>query len=283
MDAVFQLEQIQQFLTDFYLVTGHQIGIFDARGNAVMRYPTQLPNFCRLVQSTELGRQRCASCDLNGFRQAQKSGAICMYRCHAGLLEICAPIQDNGQTLSYLMFGHLLLKRNLEAQWEVTRAKCLPFLKDAAALRTAFDQIQTAAPEYIQALSNILTACVGYIQQKQLIRPLRISLWEQLQAYLTQHIAEKIVIEELALAFSVSVSTLSRHVLQNTGLTVGKWILRERMELACRYLRETTLPISRIAEKSGIPDYNYFSRLFSREIGVSPRKYRQNLRAAEQR
>ena len=181
---------------------------------------------------------------------------------------------DGGEVISYLMFGHLLDSRNPEQQWEQTRAGCESFCTDLAALREAFNTLQAVDPEYITALSNILKTCVGYIQLQQLVQPRRTDIWESLQSYLAQHLTEKLAIETIAENFSISVSTLSRVVMQHTGTTAGKWILSERLLLARQYLRNTSLPVAEISAKCGIPDYNYFSRLFRRETGRSPREYR---------
>ena len=275
METTFALEPIRRLLMDFYRVTGHQLGIFDVEGNAVLRCPAQFHLFCRMIQSTAEGRRRCMHCDRQAFRTAQKTGELCTYRCHAGLLEVCAPVTDGGEVISYLMFGHLLDRRSPEQQWEQTRAGCESFCTDLGALREAFDTLQRVDPEYITALSNILRTCVGYIQLQQLVRPRRTDIWESLQSYLAQHLTEKLEIEQIAENFSISVSTLSRVVQQHTGMTAGKWILSERMALAKQYLCNTSLPVAEISAKCGIPDYNYFSRLFRRENGCSPRAFRE--------
>lgn len=43
------------------------------------------------------------------------------------------------------------------------------------------------------------------------------------------------------------------------------------------YIREivTNLPISEVAEQVGINDYNYFSRVFKKLVGISPTRYRK--------
>ena len=47
------------------------------------------------------------------------------------------------------------------------------------------------------------------------------------------------------------------------------------MQLTCGLLDTTDLKVNQIGCQLGIDDPYYFSRLFKRQMGVSPRSYRQ--------
>jgi LacI family transcriptional regulator len=59
-------------------------------------------------------------------------------------------------------------------------------------------------------------------------------------------------------------------------------ISRIRMERACRLLRETSLPLSEIARRSGFTEALYLSRAFKKYMGVSPRAYRRDVQTPAQ-
>lgn len=59
-----------------------------------------------------------------------------------------------------------------------------------------------------------------------------------------------------------------------TGLRLVDYINRQRLTLACHLLETTTLTISEIAYVVGYNDPGYFTRLFRREHGHSPRSWR---------
>lgn len=67
---------------------------------------------------------------------------------------------------------------------------------------------------------------------------------------------------------------LTTVVRRRTGRTVGEWIIERRMAEARGLLAETDLPIGEVARRVGLPDPGYFSRLFGRAHGASPREWR---------
>jgi len=50
-----------------------------------------------------------------------------------------------------------------------------------------------------------------------------------------------------------------------------------KVEYACKMLRETDMKINQICYKIGIEDPFYFSRMFSKIVGMSPSEYRTNV------
>lgn len=83
------------------------------------------------------------------------------------------------------------------------------------------------------------------------------------------------VAERLAL----SDRTLIRRFHELLGHSPEKELIRIRIEHAKLLLRETSLSIAIIAEKTGYSSLEYFNRMFQRKVGFSPRKYRELSRA----
>jgi AraC-like DNA-binding protein len=67
---------------------------------------------------------------------------------------------------------------------------------------------------------------------------------------------------------------LTTVVRRRTGRTVQEWIIERRMAEARTLLEQTNLPVAEVARRVGVSDPGYFSRLFSRIHGISPRKWR---------
>ena len=59
---------------------------------------------------------------------------------------------------------------------------------------------------------------------------------------------------------------------------ISEHIRRMRVKVACDLLRNTEDRVSDIATEVGIPDYNYFTKVFKKAMGVTPREYRKSMR-----
>lgn len=69
-------------------------------------------------------------------------------------------------------------------------------------------------------------------------------------------------------------SYLSELFKKETGCSLCNFIADYRLTEAKRALRQTSAKVSAVAEAVGFSDYHYFSQVFSRRVGVSPRKFR---------
>ncbi len=96
----------------------------------------------------------------------------------------------------------------------------------------------------------------------------------EILVYLHRNYRNRISIEQLCSSSGMSESTLSRTFKQAVGTTPLDYCNRLRLRRAAELLRGTDMSISEIAVESGFEDSNYFSRIFSRQWGLSPRVYR---------
>jgi len=79
---------------------------------------------------------------------------------------------------------------------------------------------------------------------------------------------------EYADALSLSVPYLNQVIKSATGFTVSYWIQKMIMNEARVLLSSTLNPVKDIAHELGYMDQAYFSRLFSKNQGMSPQQYR---------
>lgn len=81
-------------------------------------------------------------------------------------------------------------------------------------------------------------------------------------------------LEELATAAGMSVTHYCALFRRQTGFAPIDFLIRLRIQHACRLLDTTSLSITEIATESGYQDPYYFTRCFRRVMGCAPRDYR---------
>ena len=78
--------------------------------------------------------------------------------------------------------------------------------------------------------------------------------------------------------FNVNASYLSALFKKETGSTLTDYVNRLRIDHAIFLLNASDMQVQTIAQYCGIPDVNYFTKLFKRTVGKTPKEYRQETR-----
>lgn len=269
-----QKTALLQLLKDFYEISGQRTAIFDKYYNVVLEYPDHY-SFCAEIRKSEEGARRCAECDLHGLESAGKSANYAVYRCHANLIEVCAPIRDDFGIIGYLMFGQLIFNQNVEEQISKIIENCCDLIPDRDKLVELCAGLRRMRPEYVNASSNLLLTCASYIQLKQLLISSQNPLWIQIQDYIDRHMSEPFTLSKMSAELHTCVSVICSTTKLFSPKTVMQLATEKRVQAAKKLLLKGELPISKVAESVGIADYNYFSRVFKKHTGVSPRRYRE--------
>lgn len=98
---------------------------------------------------------------------------------------------------------------------------------------------------------------------------------DRIKEYIGERYAEEITSADIERLCGISYKHICAVFKEHTGMTVKKYLIGERIKAACLLLEETSLSVSEIAEKVGMGDVYYFSRIFSREKGCPPMQYRK--------
>lgn len=86
--------------------------------------------------------------------------------------------------------------------------------------------------------------------------------------------SETLTLMTIAKTVDVHPGHLARQFRKHQGCTVGDYILRLRMESACRSLAMSAATLSEIALANGFADQSHFSRTFKRFTGMTPAVFR---------
>lgn len=98
---------------------------------------------------------------------------------------------------------------------------------------------------------------------------------QQVKDYLDHNFQEKIALDTLADTFYINKYYLTRVFKEQFGITINNYLLQVRITHAKHLLRFSSLPVEAIGNECGIPDANYFSRVFRKIEGCTPGVYRK--------
>jgi AraC-like DNA-binding protein len=94
-------------------------------------------------------------------------------------------------------------------------------------------------------------------------------------SYLSVHLAEQISVEDMARRAHLSPSRFATVFRETFGMPPHRYLLHLRLEHAKDLLRGTRLPLLRIAAYCGFTDAHHLSRMFKREVGLTPGAFRE--------
>jgi AraC-like DNA-binding protein len=102
--------------------------------------------------------------------------------------------------------------------------------------------------------------------------------WQEKRAkkLMSEHLAARMKIEEVAQARNLSRSHFSRAFKANTGLSPLQWLTNNRLERAKELLRSGNSAVSDVALACGFCDQSHFTRVFRRHTGSSPSAWRRH-------
>ena len=93
--------------------------------------------------------------------------------------------------------------------------------------------------------------------------------------YISQHFSEDLTLEQVAGHIHLNAAYFSSMFKQSTGSSFKEYLNMVRIEESKRLLANTDYTIIDIAIAAGFEDQSYFSKVFKKYTGLTPRQYRQ--------
>lgn len=137
--------------------------------------------------------------------------------------------------------------------------------------------IMEELPKAVEKAIHGLETALRRLEKKEETGP----LYVQIEQYIEQNYKSKVTLSDMAVALHANGSYLSRLYKNKTGKNLFDAILDRRMEAAKEYLIHTDMMTYEISEAVGIEDSGYFSKMFKRKTGFSPKEYRKREKNGE--
>ncbi|PKH52581.1 hypothetical protein CXF68_18575 [Tenacibaculum sp. Bg11-29] len=112
--------------------------------------------------------------------------------------------------------------------------------------------------------SNVIKTEKSYNSEKEKI--------DSILTYIRQNVLDKelIKIKSIAEVFYMSPNYVSVFIKRHAGVSIQQYVLKTKIEMAVRLLKQTNLNISEIADKTGFLDASHFNKTFKKYTGNNP-------------
>jgi len=145
---------------------------------------------------------------------------------------------------------------------------------------------ESSARTYVDQLSNLVAGQLVLRHSNrrgsaEYVEPLRHSglsdrQLARVRELLEERLAEPVPLAVMAAAAGLSVSQFCRQFKARVGLAPHQYLLRLRVDTACRLLREQSVPIASVATRCGFSHQEHLTRMMRRHLGTTPAAIRRD-------
>lgn len=101
---------------------------------------------------------------------------------------------------------------------------------------------------------------------------------QQICAYVMAHYVHSIALDDIAAEVGMNRSAFCSYFKRCKGMTFSQFVTQYRLNTACELLKHSQKGVSEICYTVGFNDLPHFVRVFTNAMGMSPSKYRKQLR-----
>lgn len=224
--------------------------------------------FCRAVKAAPA---RLALCSDNDSRllaeEAETLRRPFLHRCHAGAVELVTPLFEEGRCRELFLAGIFR-----EEGGETPYPECEETF--AALPRRAETPVETLGTT-LASLAPMLRERRDARRRDDVARTVKDPRIAAAAAAIRHRPGGRFTVGELARAACLSESHFIHLFRRETGAPFSEFLMRARLREAERLLRETDLPLLRIALECGFHDQSHFCGRFRLATNFTPLAYRK--------
>lgn len=229
---------------------------------------------CNAIRINNLGV--CLQTDKNTLKRFQDGESDFYYSCHFGLIEFAYKISFMDKTEGYILVGPFRDEKKKKENLAAIEKLCeLNPNFSYKTLKKAYTDIKVFSEQTFEAIKKLLSLVFGHSNFQKFIATDESVFEKVISPYIDEHIDGDLSLETLCKEFFLSQKQLYKIFYESTGGTPKKYINRVRALTARDLILSTNLTLPQISAKVGIPDYNYFIKIFKRYDGHTPMYYRK--------
>ena len=261
-------DEVCRLLDSFAATMNVQVVFYSASGDVLKRGRSYgNSRYCTLMQEKVFGIGRCIALDNEMQKLCLKSNRAVLYKCHAGLYELVAPVNIFGENAGFVMFGQFRIGRET------------PDFAGDGEVSGAFAELPCFDEEAAASLKEMINMLISYIVDKELISYSGSLRYQRLKRFIEEHFTENISLQRAAKLLNMSVSSLTHFLRGNYRTSFKKMLIERRILHAEKLLKENpSLTIAEASVAVGYDDTHYFSRLYRQVRKRTARQFLSSIR-----
>lgn len=269
----FDLKLTKKLLSHLGNLAHTEVQLFDENFEGTYACTEPGSAFCNVIKCHYA--DRCTMSDTNALRTAKLSDAEAFhYQCHFGMTETVLKLHRNNVIYGYIISGPLRSAENEQTALKNIHEFATDFGFDEEAMRKAYFATSEFSEEKYEAICDLTFAIFEYAVNKNLITVKHNVFENAIAPYIKSNLDKPLDSESLCEVLNMSEKQIYSAVLKSTGVPPKKYITAQRMLGARELIQTTDDPLTDIAEKVGVHDYNYFGKVFRNTFGHAPSFYR---------
>lgn len=277
MKLEFNIDRLHRLLKSFYQLTGVRIVIFDLDHHEIASFPPYICSYCQKVQENKKGYERCMESNERAFAHCLKTNELYTYTCHAGLIESMIHLRIDKTIVGFIMFGQVTNIQEKEKRYEQIAVDGNTEM--SASLRKEIDEIVYLDDEKLQSVSTILLALAKYAISEKMVSIQQEKFINDLNEFIDKNLSDcSLDVRSFSSHFHMSKTCFYTTMDKYLGTSIARYLKIKRIEKAKFLLETTEASLSEISSMVGFSDYNYFCRVFKKEVQMPAEKYRKSVR-----
>lgn len=280
MQSIFNLDELNHRIKDFYILTKIRIAVFDSEFKEITSYPNRKANVCAYMRANPDFDKKCKECDQVHMEIASKRKDALLYTCHSGIMEIISPLHLGERIVGYLFFSHILNYPTHEAaiQAILSAIEKYSYNFDEERIKEDIQDMPLFTNEYLVAASHLLEETASYLIYNHMAYLKYEDLPFKIDAFIKSHLSEDLSAKRLCEEFAVGKTNLYAMTEKLYGEGLANHIKHLRIEKAKDMLRQGyQKKLSFLATEVGFEDYPYFIVAFKKETGMTPKAFQKNM------
>lgn len=265
-------DEVHRIFDSFSLCFNIRIVFFttDGRELAVgLRKPSN--ELCTLMREGLDKEKMCRDFDNAILQKALKKQGMVTEHCHAGMIESIIPIFSRNMHLGYCMLGQYRGENKLQTdiirEWKAKAGS-------PEKIVLAYLKVPSFSEEQIVNIQNFFQVIVDYIVSRNMIMIKHNIILDKIMHYINENLDRNLTIEDISRHIYKSSSSVSHLFSSIIKKSFKQYVIDLKLKKAEEYLiNEPDSTVLEIASRLGYDDPYYFSRLFKKHTGVSPKTF----------